>query len=46
MMQLGLPTPPRIFERETIVKNNSHYNTFNIFEVLPARFYRGCYSTD
>lgn len=32
MRQLGLPVPPRIFEYETIAKNNSLYNTLSIFE--------------
>jgi phosphoserine aminotransferase len=32
MRQLGLPIPPRIFEYETIAKNNSLYNTLSIFE--------------
>lgn len=32
MRQLGLPIPPRIFEFETIAKNNSLYNTLSIFE--------------
>jgi phosphoserine aminotransferase len=32
MRQLGLPTPPIIFQYETIAKNNSLYNTLSIFE--------------
>lgn len=32
MRELGLPIPPRIFEYETIAKNNSLYNTLSIFE--------------
>lgn len=32
MRQIGLPIPPRIFEYETIAKNNSLYNTLSIFE--------------
>lgn len=32
MRQLALPIPPRIFEFETIAKNNSLYNTLSIFE--------------
>ncbi|KAK4064394.1 hypothetical protein Trihar35433_7911 [Trichoderma harzianum] len=36
MKQLALPIPPRIFEFETIVKNNSLYNTLSIFDVFIA----------
>ncbi|EAQ84477.1 hypothetical protein CHGG_08491 [Chaetomium globosum CBS 148.51] len=36
MRQLGLPVPPRIFEYETIAKNNSLYNTLSIFDVYIA----------
>ncbi|KAH7312250.1 pyridoxal phosphate-dependent transferase [Stachybotrys elegans] len=36
MRQLGLPIPPRIFEFETIAKNNSLYNTLSIFDVYIA----------
>ncbi|KXX77520.1 Phosphoserine aminotransferase [Madurella mycetomatis] len=36
MRQLGLPVPPRIFEYETIAKNNSLYNTLSIFDVYVA----------
>ncbi|KAI0432962.1 phosphoserine aminotransferase [Xylaria sp. FL1042] len=36
MRQLGLPIPPRIFEYETIAKNNSLYNTLSIFDVYVA----------
>ncbi|KEZ43563.1 Phosphoserine aminotransferase [Scedosporium apiospermum] len=36
MRQLGLPIPPRIFEYETIAKNNSLYNTLSIFDVYLA----------
>lgn len=32
LRQLALPIPPRIFEFETIAKNNSLYNTLSIFE--------------
>lgn len=32
MRQLGLPIPPIILQYETIVKNNSLYNTLSIFE--------------
>lgn len=32
MRQLGLPIPPRVFEYETVAKNNSLYNTLSIFE--------------
>lgn len=32
MRALGLPIPPIIFQYETIVKNNSLYNTLSIFE--------------
>jgi phosphoserine aminotransferase len=32
MRQLGLPIPPRVFEYQTIAKNNSLYNTLSIFE--------------
>lgn len=32
MRQLALPIPPRIFEFETIIKNNSLYNTLSILE--------------
>ncbi|KAF5022942.1 hypothetical protein F66182_5008 [Fusarium sp. NRRL 66182] len=36
MRQLALPIPPRIFEFETIAKNNSLYNTLSIFDVYIA----------
>lgn len=36
MKQLALPIPPRIFEFETIVKNNSLYNTLSILDVFIA----------
>ncbi|KAI0202549.1 phosphoserine aminotransferase [Astrocystis sublimbata] len=36
MRQLALPIPPRILEYETIVKNNSLYNTLSIFDVYIA----------
>ncbi|KAH7011354.1 phosphoserine aminotransferase [Ilyonectria destructans] len=36
MRQLGLAIPPRIFEYETFVTNNSLYNTLNIFDVYIA----------
>ncbi|KAI0409005.1 phosphoserine aminotransferase [Xylaria palmicola] len=36
MRQLGLPIPPRIFEYETVAKNNSLYNTLSIFDVYTA----------
>ncbi|GAB0133430.1 hypothetical protein EsDP_00001839 [Epichloe bromicola] len=36
MRQLGLPIPPRVFEYETIAKNNSLYNTLSIFDVYVA----------
>lgn len=32
MRELGLPIPPKIFEYDTIAKNNSLYNTLSIFE--------------
>ncbi|KAI3330211.1 phosphoserine aminotransferase [Ustulina deusta] len=36
MRQLILPIPPRIFEFETIIKNNSLYNILSIFDVFIA----------
>ncbi|KAI0428784.1 phosphoserine aminotransferase [Xylaria sp. FL1042] len=36
MRQLALPIPPRILEYETIVKNNSLYNTLSILDVYVA----------
>ncbi|KAH7320016.1 pyridoxal phosphate-dependent transferase [Stachybotrys elegans] len=36
MRELGLPIPPRVFEYETIAKNNSLYNTLSIFDVYIA----------
>ncbi|KAI1349257.1 phosphoserine aminotransferase [Xylaria sp. FL0043] len=36
MRQLSLPIPPRIFEFETIIKNNSLYNTLSIYDVFIA----------
>ncbi|OTB06481.1 hypothetical protein M426DRAFT_318893 [Hypoxylon sp. CI-4A] len=36
MRQLGLAIPPRIFEYETVAKNNSLYNTLSIFDVYVA----------
>lgn len=36
MRELGLPLPPRIFEYETIAKNNSLYNTLSIFELVSS----------
>lgn len=36
MRQLALPIPPRIFEFETIIKNNSLYNTLSILDVFIA----------
>ncbi|KAH8879731.1 PLP-dependent transferase [Thozetella sp. PMI_491] len=35
MRQLGLPIPPRIFEFETIIKNNSLYNTLIYLPKIP-----------
>jgi phosphoserine aminotransferase len=36
MRKLGLPIPPTILQYETIVKNNSLYNTLSIFDVYIA----------